>query len=55
MIQQSIINPKLSAYAQVHGVYDFNDTPVTPPGIRAVVNERIVVFKSCEIQVIDDW
>ena len=34
----SRINPKLSAHAQMHGHYDFNRTPLAPPGIRVLVH-----------------
>ena len=32
MIQQSRINPKFSAYNQVWGNFNFNKTPLAPPG-----------------------
>ena len=28
----SITNPRLSAYAQIFGTFDFNATPIVPPG-----------------------
>ena len=31
------MNPKLSAYAQVHGQFDYNRTPIAPPGTRVIV------------------
>jgi hypothetical protein len=31
MLRGSRINPKLSAHAQLHGVFDFNRTPMAPP------------------------
>ena len=34
LLRQSQINPKLSAWEQIHGRYDFNQTPIAPPGIR---------------------
>jgi hypothetical protein len=34
------INPKLSAYAQLHGNFDFNRTPIAPPGIRVLVHMK---------------
>ena len=40
LLQQSRINPKISAYAQVHGEYDFNDTPVTPTGTHVFLHEN---------------
>ncbi|KAI2488787.1 hypothetical protein MHU86_25841 [Fragilaria crotonensis] len=44
LLRGSRINPKLSAHAQMHGSFDFNRTPLAPPGIRVLVhikpNER---------------
>jgi hypothetical protein len=40
LLRGSRINPKLSAYAQVHGTYDFNRTPIAPPGIRVLVHQK---------------
>jgi hypothetical protein len=31
------MNPKLSAWAQFNGPYDFNRTPIAPPGINVLV------------------
>jgi hypothetical protein len=36
----SRINPKLSAHAQMHGNFDFNRTPIAPPGIRVLVHVK---------------
>ena len=55
LLQQSRINPKLSAYAQVHGAYDFNATSVAPPGICVVVHEKPAVRGSWSIRGIDGW
>ena len=38
LLRGSRINPKLSAYAQLHGHFDFNRTPLAPPGIRVLVH-----------------
>ena len=32
LLRPSRINPKLSAYFQLHGAFDFNRTPLAPPG-----------------------
>jgi hypothetical protein len=40
MCRPSCINPKLSAYQQVWGNFDFNKTPLAPPGYKVVVHER---------------
>jgi len=34
LLRGSRINPKLSAYAQVKGQFDYNRTPIGPPGTR---------------------
>ncbi len=36
LLRQSRINPKLSAYAQIHGAFDYNRTPIAPPGTRII-------------------
>ena len=38
LLRGSRINPKLSAHAQMHGAFDFNRTPLAPPGIRVLVH-----------------
>ena len=44
LLRQSRINNKLSAYAQVQGLYDFNKNPIAPAGCRVMIlnhpNER---------------
>ena len=39
-LQQSIINPNLSAYAQINGQHDYNAHPVAPPGIQVLIHEK---------------
>jgi hypothetical protein len=34
------INPKLSAWAQVHGTFDFNPTPLGPPRCRVLAHAK---------------
>ena len=36
MLRTSRINPKLSAYATLEGQFNFNQTPLAPPGTRAL-------------------
>ena len=38
LLRGSRMNPKLSAYEQVFGAFDFNRTPITPPGIKVLVH-----------------
>jgi hypothetical protein len=39
-MRQSKFNPKVSAYAQLYGHYDFNQAPMAPPGTRVVAHEK---------------
>jgi hypothetical protein len=40
LLRGSCINPKLSARAQVHGTFDFNRTPLGPPGCRVLAHAK---------------
>jgi hypothetical protein len=40
LLRTSRINPRLSAQAQIYGLFDFNKTPLAPPGIRVLVHEK---------------
>jgi hypothetical protein len=39
MLKKSRINPKLSASTHIDGQYDFNRTPMAPPGTRIIAHE----------------
>jgi len=47
MALSSCINPKLSAWAQVHGNYNFNHTPIAPPGIKVLVQKEYLGTPCC--------
>ena len=38
LLRSSHVNPKLSAYAYLNGNFDFNKTPLAPPGTKVVVH-----------------
>jgi hypothetical protein len=38
--RDSRLNPKLSAFAQLRGLFDFNRTTLAPPGIRVLVHVK---------------
>ena len=40
LLRGSRLNPKLSAWAQMFGNFDFNRTPIAPPGVRVIVHEK---------------
>jgi hypothetical protein len=39
VLHTSRINPKLSAHAKIHGIFDFNRTPLARPGTRVLLHE----------------
>jgi hypothetical protein len=39
MLRTSRINPKLSASTHIDGQYDYNRSPMTPPGTRIIAHE----------------
>jgi hypothetical protein len=51
----SRINPKLSAYAQLNGNFDFNRTPMAPPGIWLLVHEKPAQRASWAPHGVDGW
>jgi len=40
LLRPSRINPQLSAHAQVYGAFNFDKTPLAPPGIKVLAHER---------------
>ena len=36
LLRPSHTNPLVSAYNQLHGIFDYNSTPIAPPGIRVL-------------------
>jgi hypothetical protein len=39
LLRASRINPRLSAHAQLHGAFDYNRTPLAPPGTKVLIYE----------------
>ena len=40
LLRASRVQPKLSAYAMIHGVFDYNQTPLAPPGCKIAIHDR---------------
>ena len=40
IMRECRINPKISAYAYLFGQFDFNATPLAPPGTRVIAHEK---------------
>ena len=39
LLRASRINPNLSAYAQLNGPFNYNSTPLAPPGMKVLIHE----------------
>ena len=55
LLRPSRINPKLSAHAQLHGQFDFNATPLAPPGTKVIVHLKPSVRLSWEPRGKNGW
>ena len=55
LLRPSRLNPKLSAYAQLEGTFDFNRTPLAPPGARVIVHEKPTQPRTWAQHGIDGW
>ena len=40
MLRKSIIHPHLSPSTHIYGYFDYNRTPLAPPGTRLVIYNR---------------
>jgi hypothetical protein len=55
MLRASRIHPQLSAYTSIHGNFDYNKTPLAPPGCRVVLHEKPNKRNSWSPAGIDGW
>jgi hypothetical protein len=55
LLRGSRINPNLSAYAQLHGAFDFNRTPIAPPGIKVMIHEKPPVRGTWQPHAVPGW
>ena len=55
LLRSSRKNPKLSAYALLKGEFNFNKTPLAPPGTKALVFSDPDTITSWETHAKDAW
>ena len=55
LLRTSRINPRLSAWSQLHGIFDFNRTPLAPPGTRVLVHEKPSLRGTWSPHAVDGW
>ena len=51
----SRLNPKLSAYAQLEGTFDFTCTPLAPPGTQVIIHEKPTNRQTWAPHGMDGW
>jgi hypothetical protein len=55
LLRGSRLNPKLSAHAQMFGNFDYNRTPIAPPGVRVIVHEKPEKRSTWAPHGVDGW
>jgi hypothetical protein len=55
MLRATRINPKLSAYNMLEGIYNFDRTPMAPPGTKEIIYTDPKMRKSWETHAKDGW
>jgi hypothetical protein len=55
LLRPSQRNPKVSAYTMLEGNFDFNATPLAPPGIKVIIHEKPAQRGSWDPHGIDGW
>jgi hypothetical protein len=55
LLRTSRINSRLLAWSQVHGAFDFNRTPLAPPGTRVLVHEKPTLRGTWSPHAVDGW
>ena len=49
------MNPKLSGYAQLHGEFNYNATPLSPPGTQVIIHENPTVRGTWASHGVKGW
>jgi hypothetical protein len=55
LLRPSRINPRLSAEAQLNGAFDFNRTPLAPPGTKVLIHEKPSVRRTWATHGVTGW
>jgi hypothetical protein len=55
LLRRSRINPQLSPKAHMHGSFDFNRTPLAPPGTKVLTHEKPDVRETWAPHAVKGW
>ena len=55
LLRPSRINPKLSAHELLEGTFDYNKTPIAPPGCKVLAHDSVDKRKTWDAHGVDGW
>jgi hypothetical protein len=55
MVRTFRVNPRISAWTQIHGAYNFLAHPIAPAGIRVAVHEKPKVCETWGLHALDGF
>jgi hypothetical protein len=55
LLRRSRINTQLSAQAHMHGAFDFNRTPLAPPGTKVIIHEKPDIRQTWDPHDVEGW
>jgi hypothetical protein len=55
LLQASRLNSRLSTKAQLNGAFDFNRTPLAPPGTKVIFHKNSSVSRTWALHGVDEW
>jgi len=55
MLRGSRLDPTISAWEELHGPFDFNRTPIAPPGVRVLIHEKPAVRGTWAPHAVEGW
>jgi hypothetical protein len=55
LLRRSRINPQLSAQAHINGAFDFNRTPLAPPGTKVIIHEKPATRVTWAPRAVEGW
>jgi len=55
ILRTSTINNRLSAYAQLHGAFNFMATPLGPPGTKVIIHEKPTIRGTWAPHGVEGW
>ena len=55
LLGTSRVNQKLSAYAYLFGIFNFNKTPLAPPGTKVLINKNNKVRGTWDYHGVEGW